>query len=130
VAALRRAARERGGPLPSIDVADALLDERLAHRCGADENFAIGGQRRPVNHAATVKTRPGGVAPRHVLHGWCPTSIAPGRKRWPCGQFCGGRVIHEPSVQRTSSPTAGMKSIIRQTSTDVGDGTRSTPARF
>jgi hypothetical protein len=27
VAALRRAARERGGP-PSIDVADALLDER------------------------------------------------------------------------------------------------------
>jgi hypothetical protein len=28
MAALRRAARERGGPLPSIDVADALLDER------------------------------------------------------------------------------------------------------
>ena len=28
VAALRRAARERGGPPPSIDVADALLDER------------------------------------------------------------------------------------------------------
>ena len=29
VAALRCAARERGGPLPSIDVADVLLDERL-----------------------------------------------------------------------------------------------------
>jgi hypothetical protein len=28
VAALRFAARERGGPLPSIAVADALLDER------------------------------------------------------------------------------------------------------
>jgi hypothetical protein len=28
VAVLRRAARERGGPLPSINVADALLDER------------------------------------------------------------------------------------------------------
>ena len=28
VAVLRRAARERGGPLPSIDVAAALLDER------------------------------------------------------------------------------------------------------
>jgi hypothetical protein len=28
VAALRRAARERGGPLPSIAVADGLLDER------------------------------------------------------------------------------------------------------
>jgi hypothetical protein len=28
VAALRRAARERGGPLPSIAVADTLLDER------------------------------------------------------------------------------------------------------
>ena len=29
VAALRRAPRGRGGPLPSIDVADALLDEPL-----------------------------------------------------------------------------------------------------
>jgi hypothetical protein len=28
VATLRHAARERGGPLPSIDVTDALLDER------------------------------------------------------------------------------------------------------
>jgi hypothetical protein len=28
VSALRRAAGERGGPLPSIDVADTLLDER------------------------------------------------------------------------------------------------------
>jgi len=28
VAALRFAARERGGPLPSVDVADALRDER------------------------------------------------------------------------------------------------------
>jgi hypothetical protein len=28
VTALRHAARERGGPLPSIDGADALLDER------------------------------------------------------------------------------------------------------
>jgi hypothetical protein len=28
VAVLRRAARERGGPLPKIAVADALLDER------------------------------------------------------------------------------------------------------
>ena len=30
VAVLRRAARERGGPLPSIHVADALLDQRNA----------------------------------------------------------------------------------------------------
>jgi hypothetical protein len=28
VAVLRRAARELGGPSPSVDVADALLDER------------------------------------------------------------------------------------------------------
>ena len=28
VATVRRAARERGGPLPSTEVADALLDER------------------------------------------------------------------------------------------------------
>jgi hypothetical protein len=35
VATLRRAAREQGGPLPSTDVADALLDERLrAERIG------------------------------------------------------------------------------------------------
>ena len=31
VPTLRRAARERGGPLPSIDVADLLLDERGGH---------------------------------------------------------------------------------------------------
>ncbi len=30
--ALRRQARERGGTLPSLDVADALLDERLRTR--------------------------------------------------------------------------------------------------
>jgi len=38
VAAFRRAARERGGPLPSIDVADALLDGRseLAGNDGLD----------------------------------------------------------------------------------------------
>jgi hypothetical protein len=35
VAALRRAARERGGPLPSIDVADALLDHRPSRGLGA-----------------------------------------------------------------------------------------------
>lgn len=29
LATLRRTARERGEPLPSIDAADALLDERL-----------------------------------------------------------------------------------------------------
>ena len=35
VAAFRLVARKRGRPLPSIDVADALLDERLrAHRVG------------------------------------------------------------------------------------------------
>ncbi|HWS91149.1 MAG TPA: hypothetical protein VN306_01195 [Mycobacterium sp.] len=28
VAAVRRVARERGGPLPLLDVVDALLDER------------------------------------------------------------------------------------------------------
>jgi hypothetical protein len=32
VAAVRRAARERGGPLSLTDVVDALLDERLRAR--------------------------------------------------------------------------------------------------
>jgi hypothetical protein len=39
VAALRQAAWERGGPLPSIDVADALLDER--HELTAGEYSVI-----------------------------------------------------------------------------------------
>jgi hypothetical protein len=35
VAALRRAVWERGGPLPSIDAADTLLDERRKLTQGA-----------------------------------------------------------------------------------------------
>jgi hypothetical protein len=60
VAALRRAARERAGPLPTTAPKDELLDERLAHRCRTNENSATGGERRPVHRAAAVKTRPGG----------------------------------------------------------------------
>jgi hypothetical protein len=30
----------------------------LAHRCRANENSAIGGQRWPMHHGTTVKTRP------------------------------------------------------------------------
>jgi hypothetical protein len=47
VTALRRAARERGGALPSIDVADALLDER---------------RERAVNGAATGSAEVGSAA--------------------------------------------------------------------
>jgi len=39
-----------------------LLDERLAHRCGTNENPATGRQWWPVHHAAAVKTRPGGMS--------------------------------------------------------------------
>ena len=46
VAAIRRAARERGRPLQSIDVADALLDERRggvdAALCGRKEIGLVG----------------------------------------------------------------------------------------
>jgi hypothetical protein len=50
VAALRRAAQERGGPLPSIDVADALLDERVALVAQADQQHAwvLGGDDRGI----------------------------------------------------------------------------------
>jgi len=48
------------------------------------------------------------LSQKSPAHGWCPTSMALGRKRRPCEQVCGGLVIHEPSVQRTNSPTAGM----------------------
>jgi hypothetical protein len=48
VAALRRAAREQGGPLPSIAVADALLDEHLrAHPPAA--LFRVTEPSQPVN---------------------------------------------------------------------------------
>jgi hypothetical protein len=43
VAALRRSARERGGPLPSIDVADARLDERRElTECVCNQQCATG----------------------------------------------------------------------------------------
>jgi hypothetical protein len=46
VAAIRRAARERGRPLQSIDVADVLLDERRggvdAALCGRKEIGLVG----------------------------------------------------------------------------------------
>jgi len=53
VAALRHAARERGGPMPSIDVADALLDER-ARINGAsliNKSSAVDYQRRLIGMA-------------------------------------------------------------------------------
>jgi hypothetical protein len=39
VPALRPSARERGGPLPSVDVADALLDERAG--CPLDFGYSM-----------------------------------------------------------------------------------------
>ena len=45
VAALRRAARERGGPLPSIAVADALLDERRERRTASMGDASLSLQR-------------------------------------------------------------------------------------
>jgi hypothetical protein len=41
VAALRRAAREWDGPLPSAAPMDELLDERLAHRGRPSEDAAV-----------------------------------------------------------------------------------------
>ena len=36
-----------------------------------------------------------------------PTNIRPGRNGWPHGQWNGGRAIHWPEVDYTSSPTGG-----------------------
>ena len=52
VAGLRRAARERGGPLPSIDVADALLDERRESTGWATTSCSRAGGR--LSHAALL----------------------------------------------------------------------------
>lgn len=41
VAALRRNARQRGGSPPPIDVADALLDERLQAQRSGDNDTAF-----------------------------------------------------------------------------------------
>ncbi|MEB4208737.1 hypothetical protein [Mycobacterium sp. 94-17] len=46
VAALRDAARERGGPLPSIAVADALLDERNERTVDVRRAIALNYQQR------------------------------------------------------------------------------------
>jgi hypothetical protein len=55
VAFLRHAARKRGGPLPSIDVADALLDER---RCSSPPSTLSApsplGLLTPLNEAETL----------------------------------------------------------------------------
>jgi hypothetical protein len=50
VGAFRRAAWERGGPLPSIAVADALLDERAA--------FSPTGWVRQGSAGVAVRQRP------------------------------------------------------------------------
>jgi hypothetical protein len=57
VAALRFAARERGGPLPSIDVADALLNERrgCTDRATSRKNDAF---TRPLLHVCDTYSRP------------------------------------------------------------------------
>jgi hypothetical protein len=74
--------------------------ERTAAAPAKTRQRALSGGRTPRRRIRDTVVCP----PRQVLHGWCPTSMAPGRKRWPCGQLCGGRVIHEPSVQRTHPP--------------------------
>ena len=52
VVALRRAAHERGGPLPSIDVADPLLDETTDGQGGVEPREDPGG--RSWQDAATM----------------------------------------------------------------------------
>jgi hypothetical protein len=51
VVTLRRAARERGGPLPSIDVADALLDERSRLGAVASKQVWRSWRRPAADHA-------------------------------------------------------------------------------
>jgi hypothetical protein len=53
VAALRRAARERAGPLPSVGVADALLDERR-ERAEWDYNPTVARNARPGPSSTTA----------------------------------------------------------------------------
>jgi hypothetical protein len=47
---------------PSSRQVDELLDERLMHRFGTDQNPANGGQRRPIHNAAAVEAPPGCVS--------------------------------------------------------------------
>ena len=62
-----------------------------------------GGAYTTPPHAKNVQV----VCPPTQSQGWCRPAC--GRRRaGDRGQRCGGRTIHEPSVQRTSSPTAGM----------------------
>ena len=64
VAALRRAAEERGGPLPSIDVADALLGRtRSADRRQSfvTAMHSTSTSKGPVHSGTQKKMRAGGV---------------------------------------------------------------------
>jgi len=82
----------RRSPAPSCgDLRQADETNAHAHHAG----FVIG--------ASTSAYCPDQAPPRSVN-----VRTTPGR--------LGGRVIHEPSVQRTRAPTAGMKPIIHQTS--------------
>jgi len=73
-------------------VADALLDERLAHRCCTDQYSTTGGQWWPVDDAPTVEASPVGMSTPTCAAWLVPDEHRAGAEgvtvraalRWPC----------------------------------------------
>jgi hypothetical protein len=79
VAALLRAAWDRGGPLPSIDVADALLDERRK-LTGVPPDQVPGLSPRGTTSPLCVSTIPRSPMASHAVGPGSPcTSLRPSR---------------------------------------------------
>ena len=98
------------GPCPMGTLARYLSHRTAAAPCRTRHRGPIGGAYTTAPHWRQAQV----IWPPQHEQGWRPTSARFGPRRCPDGHHSGRRTIHRPSVQRTSSPTAGMKTIIRQ----------------
>jgi hypothetical protein len=73
--------------------------------CRTCRGLFAGLAQTPITH----RGRGLGVDGQHGEHAIDPTSMCPGHNPWPRGQHSGGRAIHWPVVDRTSSPTAAIR---------------------
>ena len=96
-ARVSRCAAETGQPK-----ATQVSHERApAHRADCHPSASAGPYVTAPHSQHHVRWRP------HE-HAKLPTNILLGRSRWPRGQRVGGRAIHWPDVECTSSPRAGL----------------------
>ena len=81
----------------------------LVHSRRPREDATACAYRWPVDHCAAFEAQPAQVSA--AARAWLVTDEhTVGAESVAAGQNSGGRTIHPPSVQRTSSPTAGVAS--------------------